>query len=60
MVKLNTGEVGIVSNANCGYFSRPKVRICYDSNMRELAKTYDYNLADAEHQRKLIVQVMEY
>lgn len=60
MVKLNTGEVGIVSNANCGYFSRPKVRICYDSNLRDLDKCVDINLADAEHQRKLITQVMEY
>jgi HD-GYP domain-containing protein (c-di-GMP phosphodiesterase class II) len=60
MVKLNTGEVGIVSNANCGYFSRPKVRICYDSELRELEKPVDINLADAEHQRKLIVEVMEY
>jgi HD-GYP domain-containing protein (c-di-GMP phosphodiesterase class II) len=60
MVKLNTGEVGIVSNANCGYFCRPRVRICYDSEMREIEKPVDINLADAEHQRKLITQVMEY
>ena len=60
MVKLNTGEVGIVSNANCGYFSRPRVRICYDSQLRDIDKPVDINLADAEHQRKLITQVMEY
>ena len=60
MVKLNTGEVGIVSNSNCGYFSRPKVRICYDSEMRDMDKPVDINLADVEHQRKLITQVMEY
>jgi HD-GYP domain-containing protein (c-di-GMP phosphodiesterase class II) len=60
MVKLNTGEVGIVSNANCGYFSRPKVRICYDSELRDIDKPVDINLADVEHQRKLITQVMEY
>lgn len=60
MVKLNTGEVGIVSNANCGYFSRPKVRICYDTEMREFDKPVEINLAEAEHQRKLITRVMEY
>ena len=60
MVKLNTGEVGIVSNANCGYFSRPRIRMCYDSEMRDIDKPVDINLADAEHQRKLITQVMEY
>jgi HD-GYP domain-containing protein (c-di-GMP phosphodiesterase class II) len=60
MVKLNTGEVGIVSNANCGYFSRPKVRICYDRELRDYDKPIDINLADVEHQRKLITEVMEY
>lgn len=60
MVKLNTGEVGIVSNANCGYFARPKVRICYDSELREIDKPLDINLAAADHQRKLITEVMEY
>jgi HD-GYP domain-containing protein (c-di-GMP phosphodiesterase class II) len=60
MVRLNTGEVGIVTNANAGYFARPKVRICYDTNLRDVAKAYDINLADAEHQQSLITEVMEY
>lgn len=59
-VKLNTGEVGIVSNANRSYFCRPKVRVCYNKNMRDLDKPVDINLADAEHQRILIMQVMDY
>ena len=60
MVKLNTGEVGIVSNSNCGYFSRPKVRLCYDKELRDYSKIVEINLADVEHQRKLITEVMEY
>lgn len=60
LVKLNTGEVGIVTNANCEYFSRPRVRICYDRELRDMARPLDINLADAEHQRKLIMQIMEY
>jgi HD-GYP domain-containing protein (c-di-GMP phosphodiesterase class II) len=60
MVKLNTGEVGIVSNANAGFFCRPKVRLCYDSELRDLDKLTEINLADADHQRKLITEVMEY
>jgi HD-GYP domain-containing protein (c-di-GMP phosphodiesterase class II) len=60
MVKLNSGEVGIVTNANVGYFARPKVRMVYDKNLREIDKPYDVNLADAEHQKELITEVMEY
>ena len=60
MVKLNTGDVGIVTNANTGYFARPKVRICYDKNLQDIDKPYDLNLADAQNQRTLITKVMEY
>jgi HD-GYP domain-containing protein (c-di-GMP phosphodiesterase class II) len=60
MVKFNTGDVGIVTNPNTGYFARPKVRICYDKDLRDVDKPYDINLADAQNQRMLITQVMEY
>lgn len=60
MVKLNTGEIGIVSDANLGYFARPRVRICYDKNHREVAKPYDISLADTAHQNELITEIVEY
>lgn len=60
LVKLNTGEVGIVTDANLGLIGRPKVRICFDADDREVEKPYDENLAEAGHQQKLIAEVMEY
>jgi len=60
MVKLNTGEIGIVSNPNLEYFARPKVRMCYDTQLRDVDKPYDINLASPEHQKKIITEVMEY
>ena len=60
MVKLNTGEIGIVSSANTGFFARPKVRICYDKDARAISKPYDINLADADHQHKLVTEVLDY
>lgn len=59
-VKLNTGEVGIVSDSNLGFIGRPTVRICFDEEGRPLREPYDTNLADSENQGLLVVQVMEY
>ena len=44
-VKLNTGEVGIVSNANIGLIGRPVVRICYDENLKKQKQPYDIDLS---------------
>jgi HD-GYP domain-containing protein (c-di-GMP phosphodiesterase class II) len=60
MVRLNSGEIGIVTNANVGYFARPKIRVCYDKNLRDIDKPFDINLADADHQKEIITEVMEY
>ncbi len=59
-VKLNTGEVGIVSDSNLGHIGRPTVRFCFDEEGRPLKEPYDTNLADSENQGRLVVQVMEY
>lgn len=59
-VKLNTGEVGIVSDPNLGFVARPVIRICYDPEDGNLKKPYDINLARAEFQGKLISKVLEY
>ena len=59
-VKLNTGEVGIVSDSNLGLIGRPIVRICFDEEGRPVRAPYDTNLADLENQGRLVVQVMEY
>ena len=59
-VKLNTGEMGIISNSNLGHIGRPTVRICYDDQNRQINVPFDLNLAMPENQGRLIVQVMDY
>ena len=57
-VKLNSGEVGIISGSNVGHIARPKVRVCtMGSNLK---KTYDITLSEAEYQDRLGVEVDPY
>jgi HD-GYP domain-containing protein (c-di-GMP phosphodiesterase class II) len=60
MVKLSTGETGIVTNTNIGYIGRPIIRICYDRNGCEVPKPYDIDLSKPEHQSKVVVEILEY
>ena len=60
MVKLSSGEVGIVSDSNIGHIGRPIVRICFDVNAREVLKPFDLDLSHPGNQRQLITKVMEY
>lgn len=59
-VKLNTGEVAIVSNANLGHIGRPTVRICYDQHQRPVQEPYDIDLSHQDYQNRLVVQVLDY
>ena len=59
-VKLNSGEIGIVSDPNLGFVARPVIRVTYDPEHGNLKKPYDINLAKSEYQRKLISKVLEY
>ena len=58
-VKLNSGEVGIVSDSNLGYVGRPTVRICYDEGGRPLREPYDLSLAQQGNQGRMVVQVVD-
>ncbi|MEE8413134.1 MAG: HD domain-containing phosphohydrolase [Dehalococcoidales bacterium] len=60
MVNLNTGERGIISNTRLGFIGRPVVRICYDKELKELTKPYDMDLAESQHQHRLVTEVLEY
>lgn len=60
MVKLSSGEKGIVTNANIGYIGRPMVRICYDRNGKGVPKLYDIDLTNSDHQSKMIVEILDY
>ena len=57
-VKLNTGEVCIVSDANLGHIGRPVVRVCYDVSQRPVKEPYDVDLSLPQHQGTLVVQVL--
>ena len=59
-VKLNMGELGIVSDANLGHIGRPVVRVCFNRSAGMLAEPYDIDLAQPRHQRCLIVEVDPY
>lgn len=60
MVKLNTGEVGIVTDSNVGLIGRPKIRVCLDKDSRPIARSFEVDLAEPQNREKLIVTTMEY
>lgn len=60
MVRLNTGEIGIVVDANVGLVGRPIVRVCYGPDSREVESTYDLDLSDDEYENVLVTTAYEY
>ncbi len=56
-VRLNSGQVGIVSNPNVGHLARPVVRICVD-NGRPVNEPYDLDLSHVDHMRTLVTEVL--
>jgi HD-GYP domain-containing protein (c-di-GMP phosphodiesterase class II) len=60
MVKLNTGESGIITDAKPGLIGRPVIRLCYDKDFKEMDESKDMDLSDSEHQHRLITEVIEY
>ncbi len=59
-LRLNTGEVAIVSDANMGHIGRPTVRICYDDRGKPVREPYDIDLSDPTNQGRLVAQILEY
>jgi len=57
-VRLNTGEIGIVVDANIGTVGRPVIRICFNENGVALANPYDINLRQTDYQDRLILEVL--
>ena len=60
MVKLSSGEAGIVTDANVGLIGRPKVRVCYDKDNRPVDSPYEVDLAEPQNRDKLIATTVEY
>lgn len=56
-VRLNTGEVGIVSNPNVGHIARPVVRVCVAGG-RALQQPYDLDLSEVHNMSKIITEVI--
>jgi HD-GYP domain-containing protein (c-di-GMP phosphodiesterase class II) len=59
-VKLNTGEIGVVTDSNIGYIGRTKVRICYGKDNVELTKPYDLDMSKPGNQNLTIAQILDY
>lgn len=59
MVRLNTGEKGVVTHVSKGLGTRPMVRVFYDAQGKTLAKTYDLDLSAGENQTRLIAEVCD-
>ena len=59
MVKLNTGEKGVVIRVSKGLGTRPVVRVLTDKDGRDSTPTYDLDLALSENQTKLIAEVCD-
>ncbi len=60
MVKLNTGESGIVIETNMGYIGRPRIRICLDRNNKRVDPLYEIDLTQPEFQSQMITQILYY
>jgi HD-GYP domain-containing protein (c-di-GMP phosphodiesterase class II) len=58
-VRLNTGEVGVVTDSNIGYIGRTKIRICYGRDMLDV-RPYDIDLSLPENQNMTIAEILDY
>jgi HD-GYP domain-containing protein (c-di-GMP phosphodiesterase class II) len=59
-VKLNSGEIGIVTDPNVGYIGRTKVRVCYGRDNIEILEPYDLDLSVPENQNVMISEILDY
>jgi len=59
-VRLNTGEVAIVSDANFRFIGRPTLRICCDENSQAVQKPYDMDLSQPDYQNRAVSEVLGY
>jgi HD-GYP domain-containing protein (c-di-GMP phosphodiesterase class II) len=59
-VKLNTGEIGVVTDSNIGYIGRTKVRVCFGKDNVEVLKPYDLDMSRPENQNLTIAQILDY
>ncbi len=56
-VKLNSGEIGIVTDPNTEHIARPVVRICFKDG-KPVPAPYDLDLSDRQQTDKVIAEVL--
>jgi len=54
-VRLNTGETGVVIDANVGHIGRPLLRIYLDSDGQNIREPYELDLADPQSRDLVVV-----
>jgi HD-GYP domain-containing protein (c-di-GMP phosphodiesterase class II) len=59
-VRLNNGEIGVVTDSNIGYIGRTNVRIFYSRDMLEVPKPYNVDLSKPENQHLTIAEILGY
>jgi HD-GYP domain-containing protein (c-di-GMP phosphodiesterase class II) len=59
-VRLNNGEIGVVTDSNIGYIGRTNVRIFYSRDMLEVPKPYNVDLSKPENQHLTIAETLGY
>lgn len=57
-VRLNTGDLGVIARVPRELPTRPTVRVLESADGRQLSQPLDIELSAAEHQTKLIVDVL--
>jgi HD-GYP domain-containing protein (c-di-GMP phosphodiesterase class II) len=60
MVKLSSGEKGIVTDSKEGFIGRPVVRICYGRNGMPVDKPYSVDLTGLDQQNRNIADILDY
>ena len=63
MVKLQTGEIGVVSETNTGYVGRPTVRVFQELNPRDntlmvAEPLYDMDMTTSTYQYKIVERIV--
>ncbi len=60
MVRLNTGEMGVVIDPNPGHLGRPVVRVLYSDLGYEIANPTDVDLASPSERDRMVADTPEY
>lgn len=59
LVRMNTKEIGLVTDTNIDTLMRPRVKILLDSNGYTLSKSKNCDLLDEGNQNKNIIEVLD-